>query len=987
MTAAVETQGPAQDAPKDAVIRPSGPHPGSGSGSEPGSDPSSGPGSRRPGLGPGSDPGSGPGSDLGAAPGSYPGPAPDLLRGEALLDPAAAGHKFSRLAELRAAGFAVPDLFALPAAAFDRALAPVLAGLDAPPAAAAPEAVRRWSEKARAAVLSVEVDRELADGVHAAFDDVIGADGLAAVRACVVPGPGDRHGEDGSADPFAGLSDSFLYVPRADLLRRIVECWASAYNAEGVLYRLQRGTDPAAVRVAVGVQRMVLGASSFVAFTRDPRDGASRVVVAAAYGIGEGVVQERADIDHYFTERATGAVRKEIAVKRSMVKGPAESAECEVPAELAEQPVLDDAALARVVDTACRIEEHFGAPQDIEGALTAEGELWIVQSRPLAELPEQVVWSNHNITESYPGVSCALTYSLARDFYKTIFTDLYRRMGVPEERLRENAHHLERMVGLREGRVYYRLDAWYALHGMMPEFEFIRGWWEHSMGLRPQPGMDLSPGWRGRAVRTAPGTVRRSVRHFRQVRDFLAWWDRTAAEAGDLESLDAQTLIAFYRRLWAKVGAQWGVTLTNTVLGIFPAAGFEGLLRRWTGSGHRALFGALLAGGPENRTLAGLRSALELSDLILARPEARDRILNSTTAVEDATVWREIIEGLYGPEIAEAARRQLRVYGDRAVGDLKLEQLTPRQRPGMMLDMVRPHLRMGAGAGAGARAGAEASRAEERKIRADGERELREQCRNPLRRAIIRAFASRMRAHLKAREDTRFCRTELFGLSRRVLLRLGVLLAGAGRLDDPRDVLDLTVEEVLGAFDGTLPGSDLRALAALRRADRERWEALPAPPPRLVSLGGRPLDVARPAAAGIGGSGVSGGAGPEGSDGAANADSDDANLLRGLASSAGVVRARARVVLDPDVPADSCRDAILIARETDPGWLFLMTAARGLVVERGTLLSHTAVTGRLLGVPTVVAVDGATTRIPDGALVELDGTAGTVRILAEEAEA
>jgi pyruvate,water dikinase len=903
-----------------------------------------------------------------AAEGRYaePGVARHLLRGEALLDPAAAGHKFSRLAELRAAGFAVPDLFAVPAVAFGRALANVLAELDPPPAAAEPEAVRRWSEKARAAALSLEVDPELADAAYAAFDEVIGPSGLAAVRACAVPGPG-QHGEDSSDDPFAGLSDSFLYVPRADLLRRIVECWASAYNPEGVLYRLRHGTDPGAVRIAVGVQRMVLGASSFVAFTRDPRDGASRVVVAAAYGIGEGVVQERADVDHYFTDRATGAVEKELAVKRRMVGPPvsgglAEPAEREVPAELAEQPVLHDGALARVVETACRVEEYFGRPQDIEGAFTADGQLWIVQSRPLADLPEQVVWSNHNITESYPGVSCALTYSLARDFYKTIFTDLYRRMGIPEARLRQNAHHLERMVGLRDGRIYYRLDAWYALHGLMPEFEFIRGWWEHSMGVRPQPGMDLTPGWRGRALRMAPGTWFHIARHFRQVRRFLEWWDRTAAEAGDLESLDAQTLVTFYRGLWSEVGAQWGVTLTNTVLGIFPAAGYETLLRRWTGTAHRTLFGALLAGGPENRTLAGLRSALELSELICARPDARDRILNADAASEDATVWQEIIDGVYGPDIADAALRQLRLYGDRAVGDLKLEQLTPRQRPAMVLDMVRPHLRQGTGA--------EASRADERKIRADGERELREQCRNPLRRAVIRAFAARMRAHLKAREDTRFCRTELFGLSRRVLLRLGVLLAGAGRLDDPRDVLDLTVEEVLGAFDGTLPGSDLRPLAALRRADRQRWEALPAPPPQLVTIAGRPLDAARPAS------------GASGDDDTLDGDT----VLRGLASSSGVARARARVVLDPDVPADTCRDAILIARETDPGWLFLMTAARGLVVERGTLLSHTAVTGRLLGVPTVVAVREATTRIPDGALIELDGAAGTVRILTEETE-
>jgi len=87
-------------------------------------------------------------------------------------------------------------------------------------------------------------------------------------------------------------------------------------------------------------------------------------------------------------------------------------------------------------------------------------------------------------------------------------------------------------------------------------------------------------------------------------------------------------------------------------------------------------------------------------------------------------------------------------------------------------------------------------------------------------------------------------------------------------------------------------------------------------------------------------------------------------------------------VLHPSsVSPESCRDTVLVARETDPGWLFLMTVAKGMVVERGTLLSHTAITGRLLGVPTVVAVAGATTAIPDGALVELDCTAGTVRVV------
>jgi rifampicin phosphotransferase len=111
----------------------------------------------------------------------------------------------------------------------------------------------------------------------------------------------------------------------------------------------------------------------------------------------------------------------------------------------------------------------------------------------------------------------------------------------------------------------------------------------------------------------------------------------------------------------------------------------------------------------------------------------------------------------------------------------------------------------------------------------------------------------------------------------------------------------------------------------------------------------------------------------------------DGDLLLGLASSNGTARGAARVVLDPSVAAETCQGRILVARETDPGWLFLMLGAKAMVVERGTLLSHTAITGRLLGIPTVVAVAGATSRIADGVEIEVDGTAGTVRIVGEAA--
>jgi rifampicin phosphotransferase len=891
-----------------------------------------------------------------------------IVRGAGLLDATAVGNKFARLESMRRAGFPVPLLYCLPAAAFDegtRGLAPMP---PAPGTDAGADVIRQWSANAVALVRGVPLAADLSEQALSAFDEMIGVNGLAAVRACVVPAPGVP-GEDDGADPFAGMSDSFLYVSRDMLLTRIVDCWASAFKPETVMYRMTRGAGVPAARVAVSVQRMALGTRSFVAFTRDPRDGSRRLVIAAAYGIGAGVVQEKADIDHFFVSADTGDVRATVTNKKMMLSGPdpsggAEPGERLVPECLARRPVLDDGQTRRVVDMATRIEELFGCPQDIEGTFDDDDTLHVVQSRPMVlpseppAAPERMIqWSNHNITESYPGVSSTLTYSVARDFYRLIFADLYRRMGVPEHRLRRNAHHLERMIGMLDGRIYYRLDAWYALHGQMPAFEFVRGWWEHVMGLASGAGAagPLRRGWQLRALLAAPALARGMTRHPAAVRDFLAWWDHTNRAATEkLDTKDTGELIAFYRRLWAQVGVRWGVTLTNTIFSFLIAATLDALLRRWAGQRDHALMLGLLSGGPCNRSLKALRSAIALAELINADEQARLRVLGAVTPDATRSVWTEFMSGECGTQIAAAASSYLREYGDRAPGDLKLENITPRQQPSMVLDIVRPFVCHGSTVAA--------SLAAEQRTRKDAERQLRRACPGLARRAVLVLLAGALRWFTKAREDTRFCRTELFGLSRQVLLRLGGELASAGHLADAGDVIDLSVSEVLGAFEGTLAVSELKRLAAYRREERQRYLTLPEPPPRQDTATGSafPVPVPRAPSADVG---------------------EFGGRLTGLASCAGVVRGRAVVVRDPLTSPESCRDAIIVARETDPGWLFLMTAAKGLVVERGTLLSHTAITGRLLGIPTVVSVANATSLIPDGSWVELNGTAGTVRIL------
>lgn len=882
------------------------------------------------------------------------------------------GHKFARLEALRAAGLPVPDLFCLPAGEFDRALG----ALPLPPPAAAPAA--DWCASAASALAKAVPGGDLAAGLLDAFDDRIGPGGMAAVRACVVPGR-DGGGEDSEDDPFAGMSDSFLYVRRDGLLEAVARCWASAFKPGAVRYRAHKGLDPTAARVAVGVQRMVPGTRSFVAFTRDPRDGTRHHIIAAAYGIGEGVVQERADIDHFFVDPVTGTVRAEVVPKRRMVGPPADGEAdprvAEVPERLGGVPVLTDEEAQHVADLAARVEEHFGRPQDIEGAFTADGAVHLLQARPLAESAQddgpRVHWGNHNITESFPGVSGALTYSQARMFYELAFTDLYRRMGVPARRLRADAHRLPRMVGHLDGRVYYRLDDWQELHGRLPVFDLVRAGWEDGMGITG----DVRAARHRSRVRTAaalPAVALRAAGHPRATARFLRWWDGVMDEVHDpaarpLAERPPEELIALYRRVWAEASVRWGVTLANSVYGLLALRTGTALLRRWADAGPELLAG-LLCGGRENRSLAATRAAVVLAEHAAAIPDLKAALLAADASGEDGgdglrAVWDDIAAGRHGSHLAAEARAYLRRYGDRAMHDLKLDAPTPRQRPWMLAELLAPLIRQGATV-AGSRAG-------EARAAAEARRRLRSACRGPARRAALNVLLAAVRRLVRIREDTRFCRTQLFGLSRTILWRLGADLAEAGALDDPMDVLDLTVEEVLGAFDGTLPGSGpcgLRGLVAVRRAERDRHRGAP-PPPALLSL-----PAGRPVAAALAGARPAGA--PEGRDG---------DVLRGLGSSGGTVRGRAKVVLDPGVPPGDCAGRILVARETDPGWLSLMIAASGLVVERGTLLSHTAVTGRLLGVPAAVAVGGAVDRIPDGAWIELDGRAGTVRILDDRA--
>jgi pyruvate,water dikinase len=211
----------------------------------------------------------------------------------------------------------------------------------------------------------------------------------------------------------------------------------------------------------------------------------------------------------------------------------------------------------------------------------------------------------------------------------------------------------------------------------------------------------------------------------------------------------------------------------------------------------------------------------------------------------------------------------------------------------------------------------------------------------------------------------RFARTRIYGLLRRLLRALGRRLAAEEILRDPEDIFMLTLDECRDFIAGAAVTTNLAALAALRRAefDAFRNETDRMPADRFTTHGmacHRNLFRAASARA------------------APPAD----GVLRGVGCCPGRVTGPVKVLRNP---GDDMRlsGEILVAERTDPGWVPLYPSVSGLLIERGSILSHSAIVAREMGLPAIVGIPGLTAALKTGQRVEMDGAAGTVRLIGE----
>jgi pyruvate,water dikinase len=303
-----------------------------------------------------------------------------------IADVPRAGGKGANLGELVRAGLPVPPGFVVTADAFLAVMAEhgvrddlfdIATSVDIEDASALAAA----SERLQDLVHKADVPGPLRDEIVRAYERIGG--GRVAVRSSATA-------EDSADASFAGMNQTFTNVEGADdVVRRVVDCWASLYGARVVAYRKARGisTEPA---IAVVVQRMVASERSGVLFTADPTTGdRDRIVIEAAFGLGEVVVGGEVEPDTYIVDKHTKTpiqIRVGIQTHAILTDADDGNRRIELSPEEGAKRVLSDAEVAELAALGVRVEAHYGMPQDLEWAI-AGGDTYVLQARPITTLP------------------------------------------------------------------------------------------------------------------------------------------------------------------------------------------------------------------------------------------------------------------------------------------------------------------------------------------------------------------------------------------------------------------------------------------------------------------------------------------------------------------------------------------------------------------------------------------------------------------------
>jgi len=888
------------------------------------------------------------------------------------------GGKGANLGALLRAGFLVPPGFCLTTTAYHQFTAPAesfiaaqLASLNIDDTAALEAA----STAIRAQLEALPISDELATAIvhayaqltaHAHASRLMPSDATdppVAVRSSATA-------EDLPDASFAGQQETLLNVRgNTALLAAVKRCWSSLWTPRAIAYRARNRFAHDQVGLSVLVQLMIDSDVAGVLFTADPLNGyRTRMVVNGAWGLGEAIVSGSVSPDTWMIDREGTIISTEIGHKQVMVRYAQNGGTIEQPVPRSQQhiPCLDTKHLRELATLGQRAEHFFGTPQDIEWAVAGD-QVWLLQSRPITTLfplPQPtptddnlhiyVSFNNlQGLLEPITPMGLAFFRELGRTAQAYLGILIFRADGSSGMVIAADRLFFDMTLLLRSPR-WRRI-----LLAAFGQTDPLTG--DAVRDLLTDPRLALQPLMTRRQTiafvrRRLPILKAAAKRIVRNVIDPERAVQRVEHELQPrllrllAHAEHAQTLSE--RLLMTRVLLRAGLPLMAGYVPVAFAPGMiagsiaERLVRRWN-LPHEKL-PLLRQGLPHNPTTEMDLALWAASQTIGADPVARQLF----TQNDPAEIARQFSEGALPPAAQATLHGFLERYGHRGVREIDIGMPRWYENPTYIVGVLHNYLQLD-----------DQSHAPDQHFvqlqhqAAEVEAELiaaaHQQVGGWLKARVLHFLITRFRTLAGLREGPKFWVVRIQRSMRNLLAGCGAILVQRGLIDAADDVFFLTLEELIALDNGA--AEPLRERVAERRRSYAQ-ELQRRQVPRVVTSEGQVVY--------------------------GRARTSSAKALSGVGVSPGVVQGRARIIRDPHgaqlTPGD-----ILVAPSTDPAWTPLFLAAGGLVMDAGGMLSHGSVVAREYGIPAVVALGDATSRLREHQLIRVDGTSGMVELIDE----
>lgn len=739
--------------------------------------------------------------------------------------------------------------------------------------------------------------------------------------------------EDDTYASFAGQFETSLNVPDEDsLIVAIKKCWASLWKENAVKYRERMDKKRIRLSMAVLVQEMIPAQVSGVAFTGE------NVIIETVWGLGASLVAGNVTPDRYILSRdGTTLIDQHVAYKSTSIYANKTGGigEESIPEHLRDQPVLHSTTLKDLCALCIQVEHLFNYPQDIEWAIV-DGNIIILQARPITVSPSPVIWSRANIGEMQPGY---VTY-LSRipenrpDFYVQSLIPLLECFGIVEDT--SNLKFTEYIYGY----IYANMTTTYNTVGKIPGLspEIIG----QSIGLSNGEKSGSGLGLLG-MIRMLPGALR--------VMKFMLDLPKKAAQVTphstelisqiNKRNLDGSSLKELDTLVWEMYDRNSDVVPVHVCTFMAIMAFYNFLEKILSSIGESEETAVALISGLEGMCTSQMGIEIWKLAQIASRSPAVARILctrkeNTLQDLENLAESKAFLQGF--TEFMEK-------YGDRCSQELELSVPRWEEMPDVVLSMVANTL---ASHTANPLEQIEAQKTHRLETQ---DRVLKVLSKNPAEKILFSKLLDKIQQYLLIREQLKTTWVKGNTVMRMIYLMIARKLVKMEILSSIDEIFFLKMTEVSDIIAGALPSHQIHPLIKERRVEKEECENLDVPdeiigePPPLEELK----------------KSVKGG-----------------ERFEGIGCSPGIVTGKARVIRDSNQQCEIEKGEILVIPVTDPGWSPLFVAASGIIVELGGILSHGIIIAREYGVPAVVGIKNATKAIHTGQLITIDGGKGTV---------